>query len=45
MLEQAVSRDRSTSYYNIRSEQLPFENESFDIVFQFCILEISTKKD
>ena len=32
MLEQAVSRDRSTSYYNIRSEQLPFENESFDIV-------------
>ena len=46
MLEQAVSRDRSTSYYNIRSEQLPFENESFDIVFSsFVFLEISTKKE
>lgn len=46
MLEQAVSRDRSTGYYNIRSEQLPFENESFDIVFSsFAFLEISTKKE
>lgn len=46
MLEQAVSRDKSTSYYNIRSEQLPFENESFDIVFSsFVFLEISTKKE
>ena len=46
MLEQAVSRDRSTSYYNIRSEQLPFEDESFDIVFSsFVFLEVSTKEE
>jgi len=46
MLEQAISRDSSTSYYHIQSEQLPFEDESFDIVFSsFVFLEISTKKE
>jgi len=46
MLQQAVSRDRSTTYYNIRSEQLPFEDERFDIVFSsFVLLEVSTKQE
>jgi ubiquinone/menaquinone biosynthesis C-methylase UbiE len=46
MLEQARSRDSSTRYYNLQSEQLPFEDESFDIVFSsFVFLEISTKKE
>lgn len=46
MLAQAVSRDKSTRYHHIQSEQVPFENESFDIVFSsFVFLEISTKKE
>lgn len=46
MLEQAIARDSSTSYFNISAEKLPFENESFDIVFSsFVFLEISTKKE
>jgi ubiquinone/menaquinone biosynthesis C-methylase UbiE len=46
MLDQAVSRDGSTSYYNIQSKQLPFEREHFDIVFSsFVFLEVSTKKE
>jgi len=46
MLEQAITRDQSTSYYNIQTEQVPFENESFDIVFSsFVFLEISTKTE
>ena len=46
MLEQAISRDNSISYHNIQGEHLPFENESFDIVFSsFVFLEISTKEE
>lgn len=46
MLEQARSRDGSTRYYHLQNEKLPFENESFDIVFSsFVFLEISTKEE
>src|SRR5690349_10235045 len=46
MLEQAISRDSSTRYFHLQSEQLPFDDERFDIVFSsFVFLEISTREE
>jgi len=43
MLSKAAQQDESGEYLHIRSGQLPFKNNSFDLVFSsFVFLEVAT---